>query len=179
MKTFLLVGLFSFLMLSIRSLAVAGKYTLPYPSYMPGHILYWPSRKIDELNDWWYWGNIARIKYYLKLGDKYLVESKTLYEYKQYLLADNALLRSDEAVKKILKYIEEAQAEGKDLSLFKSLVQSALDEHKIVLINLLTILPKDYLWTPEQDEPTYLPLRDQLQTSIRMREHIQSELGKL
>ena len=83
--------------------SVFADYTLPYPSYMPGNKLYKASRLFDELQKYWHWGNIASVKYRLKIADKYLVEAKVLFEYKQYVLALDALERSDMHIKSLLE----------------------------------------------------------------------------
>jgi len=87
-----LVGIVIFLSVSPQ---VRAEYVLPYPSAMPGNKLYRIMRIIDELKKPLYFGSITRYKYHLSLADKYLVEAKTLFEYKQYLLAVDALERSD------------------------------------------------------------------------------------
>ena len=63
------------------------QYVLPYPSAMPGSFLYKLNLVQEEILRYWYFGDFGQFKYNLGLSDKYLVEAKTLFEYKQYLLA--------------------------------------------------------------------------------------------
>ena len=152
-----------------HSWPIRAEYVLPYPSYMPGNKMYWISRRIDEISILWYWGNLTRIKYYQKLADKYLVEAKTLFEYKQYLLAQNALSRSDGAFAEIPSYLENAKKEGIDIKELKTRIGDAASEHETILQRLSVELPNDYVWKPEQDNPTYFPIFSQLQSSLQNR----------
>jgi len=145
-------------------------YTLPYPSYMPGNKMYTISRVIDSLKAYWYFGNIAKVKYYLSLSDKYLVEAKTLYEYKQYLLATDALDRSATAWKNINPYLLKAEAEGKDVSQLSQIIKGARDEHVNIILLIKTQVPEVFLWSPEKAEPTELPLYQLLETHKQMLE---------
>src|SRR3989344_2434627 len=88
-----------FLLVFVLVSRVEAAYVLPYPSYMPGNKLYTFSRFFDEVGRIWNFGSIASTKYALHLSDKYLVEAKTLFEYQQYLLALDALQRSDRQLK--------------------------------------------------------------------------------
>lgn len=127
-------------------------YTLPYPSYMPGHKLYKISRFLDSAKSWWYWGKIGQKKYHSALADKYLIETKTLFEYKQYLLGVEALRRSNEHV-----------------SFISSVSTEQVKEHVKILEQLKQTTPKDFLWEPEKQGPTYLPLHNILDESIAIR----------
>lgn len=124
-------------------------YTLPYPSYMPGHRLYKVSRIFDSLKSYWYWGTIAQSKYHRSLSDKYLVEAKTLFEYKQYLLAVDALNRSNEHI--------------------KTFSHEQMKIHRDVLEQLKQALPKEFLWQPEKQTSTLLPLHKLLDEAIKLR----------
>lgn len=141
-------------------MSVRAEYVLPYPSYMPGNKFYRVSRFIDRIKKPFYFGNISSYKYHLSLADKYLVEAKTLFEYKQYLLAIDALTRSD---------AEFAKAENKDVRNFETQLQEAAVAHQMVLKRLQEELPEQFLWTPEKDNPTSLPLKDLINTSITLR----------
>jgi len=90
------------------SAVFASSYILPYPSYMPGNKLYRISRFIDSISRYWYWGNLSNIKYHQKLSDKYLVEAKVLFDYGQYFLGVEALKRSNEEIKLVRPYIDNA-----------------------------------------------------------------------
>lgn len=148
---------------------VRAEYVLPYPSYMPGNKLYVISRLIDRIKQPFYFGNISSYKYHLSLADKYLVEAKTLFEYKQYLLATDALGRSDAEFVKAPVYIKRAKAEKKDVRKFEAQFQGAAVVHQMVLKRLQKELPEQFQWTPEKDVPINLPIRDLINISLTLR----------
>lgn len=146
--------------------SVRADYMLPYPSYMPGNKLYKITRIVDQFKKYWYFGNIAQIKYHLGLSDKYLVESKTLFEYKQYLLAVDALKRSSDQFSQIHQYVKKAEAEGEDMQSLKKTITEASDVHSAVLEQLLQITPKEYEWKPEKMSSEQLQIHNDLQNAI-------------
>lgn len=148
---------------------VKAEHILPYPSFMPGNKLYWITRVFDKVKRPFYFGNISSYKYHLSLADKYLIEAKTLFEYKQYLLAVDALARSDVEFVNVPVYIKRAKAEHKDMRNFEIQYQEAAVVHQQVLERLLAELPDQFLWTPEKKSPTNLPLRDLIYKSISLR----------
>ena len=109
--------------------AVRADYVLPYPSYMPGNKLYKVGRVIDTHKRFWYFGSIAQTKYHLGLSDKYLVEAKTLFEYKQYMLGADALIRSNNEFNEIPHYIAKAKESGIDVTLLKATILYAAKKH--------------------------------------------------
>jgi len=171
----LLVGIF----LLFFTIDVRAEYVLPYPSYMPGHPLYRISRILDNFNKWWYWGNIARVKYYLKLADKYIIEAKTLIEYKQYLLAAGALARSNNAIVSLPVYLEKAKNESKDITTLRSIINDAVLAHEKILFNLSVATPENILWTPEKSQPTQIHLSDLLNQAIILRTKIKNKINNL
>ncbi len=146
-------------MLFIFFLSVAvparADYVLPYPSYMPGNKLYRITRIIDVLENYWYFGNIAQQKYHSKLADKYLVEAKTLFEYKQYLLAVDALMRSDAQFRQLPK---------------NAAVREEAKKHIETLEELIQTVPPQFSWSPEKAAATQLKLKDLLTASITLRQ---------
>lgn len=136
--------------------SVYADYMLPYPSFMPGNKIYTLSRIWDKLNGYWYFGSIAQTKHHLALADKYLVEAKTLFEYKQYLLAADALARSDREFKSIEPSIATAVKEGKDVEKLRSTLREAAAEHIAVLTRLKQTLPESFNWSPEKKPATEL-----------------------
>jgi hypothetical protein len=154
-------------------------YVMPYPSYMPGSSLYKVSRIVDRLKFYWSWGNIAQIKYHLALADKYLIEAKTLMEYKQYLLGTDALTRSDKEFMQLPAYVAGAKKEGVNVSELRGLIVAAAEKHAELLTGLLTVTPTRFTWTPEKSKPTELPLGEMIQTSVGERQHIASETASL
>lgn len=147
-------------------------YVLPYPSYMPGNTLYKVSRVIDQLKRFWYFGNIAQVKYHLGLSDKYLVEAKTLMEYNQYLLGADALARSDKEFMQLTKYLTGAMNEGIDITQLKQTVNEAAVKHLNVLSYLQTTVPPQFVWKPEKAAATQLSLLDDIKTSQAIRQEV-------
>lgn len=142
--------LFIILLFLLLQVPVFADYVLPYPSYMPGHKLYKVSRIIDELKRYWYWGNIAQAKYHQGLSDKYLVEAKTLFEYRQYPLALDALKRSDEHFQ-------------------KGAFDEARETHTAIFNQLMTMLPETFVWQDEYKAPLNLNLHASLNRSLQIR----------
>lgn len=154
----------------------SASYVLPYPSVMPGNKLYNFYRLVDYVKEYWFWGNIAKSKYYLSISDKFLVEAKTLFEYQQYLLAVSALEKSDEYWSKIQNHIEDSFLEGKNIELPVVQFSEAAKEHERILLNLEKETPKDFLWQPEKKQSTNLELHSKLQNSLRTRKEFSLSL---
>ncbi len=153
MKKYLAFFCFIFFFLSSP---VYADYVLPYPSYMPGNKLYQISRVLDVFSRWWYWGNIASVKYYLKLADKYIVEAKTLFEYRQYQLGVEALKRSDAQIPQIVNYLALAKQENKDIKKLHATIVDGMNAHISMLEKLSKELPESFVWTPEKQAPTFI-----------------------
>jgi hypothetical protein len=145
---------------------------------MPGNKLYTISRILDRINNSWYFGSIAQIKYHLKLSDKYLVESKILFEYQQYLLAVDALNRSNNEFLAISDHISGASHEGKDVRNLSETVKSAAMKHTEVLTNIYASVPKSFLWVPEKSVPTELDLQSLILRALRIRKRTTSEFSE-
>ena len=148
--------IYFFILLAVVFVVLPGvvhaEYVLPYPSYMPGNKLYAVSRIFDRLKSYWYWGNLGQFRYHLALSDKYLVEAKTLFEYKQYLLGAQALERSD-----------------KEFRLLKQVDSEVILAHEGVLRKLLLETPETIEWKPEKIAPSTIALHDLLQHSLSIR----------
>ena len=170
MKHFVFVSilLLTFLLVPLRHVRAA--HILPYPSFMPGNKLYRITRAFDRLKWYWQYGSIGRYKYHISLSDKYLVEAKTLFEYEQYLLAVDALRRSDAEYGKIPSYLRRGKREGKDMHTFERDFSDALIAHKRILSALIAGVPEQILWSPEKSAPTDLPLRAIITESISIRD---------
>ena len=151
---------------------VHASYVLPYPSYMPGNKLYKISRIADQLKEYWYFGNIAKTKYYLALSDKYLVEAKTLFEYKQYFLALDALDRSSKYVQRLHVLILTSKQENKDISSMLPIIREYILVHESILNTLKNQLPSEILWQPEKQSSVLLPLHELLDAAIEKRKNI-------
>lgn len=155
--------------LSVRP--VFAEYVLPYPSYMPGNKLYTISRLIDRVKEPLYFGNISSYKYHLGLADKYIVEAKILFEYKQYLLATDALKRSNNEFARVPVYLILAKAEGKDVSKFTFGLSEAASLHKQLITRFMEIVPQTFTWTPEKSDAIDLPLYSLFRESVMVREN--------
>src|SRR3990167_5335496 len=96
MWRYLFIVLF-ILVLTFRAPTVFAEssYVLPYPAAMPGSIWYEIDLLKEKAYQFLYFGDLSQFAYNLSEADKYLVEAKTLFEYKQYLLGYQALLKSD------------------------------------------------------------------------------------
>ena len=75
-----------FIILIPSSVYAQSSYVLPYPSQMPGGLYYKIHLIYENVSKYWYFGDFGRFDYNLKQSDKYLVETKTLFEYKQILV---------------------------------------------------------------------------------------------
>lgn len=144
-------------------------YVLPYPSAMPGNILYKFNLIKESLLKLWYFGDFGKFEFSLKESDKYLVEAKTLFEYEQYLLAFKSLNKSDSYFEKTLPYLLNAQRNGKNIANNREILKNAAFKHIQVLSRLAKELPSTFVWTPEKDKPTKLNIKEKLDQSISMR----------
>ena len=148
---------------------VYASYMLPYPSTMPGNKIYKITRILDSLKEYWYFGDIAQAKYHLMLSDKYLVEAKTLFEYRQYLLGQDALIRSDTQFAALSDSLKSIEKNGKNATEIKRLVQDAADSH-IALLNILqSNTPMEFEWTPEKGNVTHIPIHDMISDAKNLR----------
>ena len=168
MKKLLFLFLF-FTLYYVHPQIVRADYVLPYPSYMPGNKLYTVSKIFERVESWWYWGAIGQTKYHMMLADKYLVEAKTLFEYKQYVLAIKALQSSNEHISEVPKYITLSERQGKNMTQFTSLFEEEEVVHRTVLGKLQAELPKTFLWTPEKESATTLDIGGLLSRAITLR----------
>lgn len=165
--------------LFIMHSSVYASYVLPYPSYMPGNTMYNVSRLMDKVKQCWYWGNIAKVKYHLGLSDKYLVEAKTLFEYKQYLLGADALTRSTKEFEKLPALVLAGEKEGKDMTPSISIIVDASDEHKRVLESMKKESPSEFRWTPEKTSASDLPLHRDIDNAAAVTDSVSGDAGKL
>lgn len=145
------------------------QYVLPYPSFMPGSPFYKLNLIKDEILKYWYLGNFGQFTYNLKQSDKYLVEVKTLFEYKQYLLGYQALKNSDRYFQKILPYLLRAKNEGKDIIKKQNKLKAAALKHIEVLDLIKQQNPRQFVWKPEKSPPTTLDLHGEVEKSIKIR----------
>lgn len=149
---------------------VRAEYVLPYPSAMPGNKLYTITRIVDGIKKYWSFGNLAKERYHRALADKYLVQAKVLFEYKQYLLASQALEESNNQFTKVSQYLMDAYGEEKDISKELETFTDAANKHIEVLVNTKSVLPNSFDWIPEKEDATNLKIGDRIKSSIELRQ---------
>lgn len=144
-------------------------YVLPYPSFMPGSKLYKLHLIWDALERYWHFGSFGQFKYNLKQSDKYLVEAKTLFEYKQYLLAYNALKKSDKYFIDTRVALDQAESQNKDITQKQNLLKNAALKHIDWLDSIKRIIPDKFTWRPEKESETDLGLKGAVEEAIKIR----------
>lgn len=153
------------------SVYAESSYVLPYPSSMPGSIFYKPRIVWEKIMRYWHFGNFGQFEYSLKQSDKYLVEAKTLFEYKQFLLGYEALIKSDEYFIQSPLHLELARRENKNIEDKKNIFRSAALKHMEILYRLKNEVPKTFEWAPEKSSPTILNLKGAISKSIGIRKN--------
>ncbi len=169
MRTCVILTLFFFFLLSPSKTFAESPYVLPYPSAMPGSIFYRLNLIQEEILKFWYFGDFGQYKYNLSQSDKYLVEAKTLFDYKQYLLAYNALQKSDNYFKKIMPAILSAKKNGKVVVDKENTLREAAEKHVEEVVKLKSNLPPTFEWQPEKEEPRTLNFHESFDKSIELR----------
>ncbi|MDE2591048.1 MAG: hypothetical protein KGL95_15430 [Patescibacteria group bacterium] len=164
--------LFLLSLLFVQPVYADSPYVLPYPSSMPGTIFYKIHRVWEELEKYWYFGNFGQFQYNLMESDKYLVQARTLFEYKQYLLATQALVQSDNFFIKTQPFLNKAKSVGENITEKEILLHQAAQKHIEVLTDLLSIVPKVFVWIPEKSAASTLHIDNQIQTSISLRKSL-------
>lgn len=171
-----LVGLTTLILTILFAAKVfAQGYVLPYPGFMPGHPFYKISNFIDQLQEWWSFGSFAKFKYHLAMADKKLIEAKTLFEYKQYLLASQALPQYESHLRKVSFHLRQAQNESKDISEKRIVFGKAITKHKEVLEQLEKELPENFLWVPEKAQPQTIEIKRILERKIEIGRELEKE----
>lgn len=174
MRRIILILALWFLALGLlrSNVSAQSSYVLPYPSEMPGSTFYRLSLVKEWIERYWYFGNFGQYAYNMKMSDKYLVQSKTLFEYEQYLLAYKALERSNRYFSKINQFLDFAEKEGKDISEKGRVLTLASRKHIEVLEKLKKENPQETLWAPENDKKVLLFLHKILDYSISLRKQV-------
>jgi len=167
MKRILLV--FLFLVVFVPQVSAKSSYVLPYPGAMPGNKIYKLNLIKEKLEKYFYFGNFSAFSYNLKYSDKYLVEAKTLFEYKQFLLGDKALKKSDSYFKNLRVNLDKAKNEGKNISQKMEILKEASQKHIEVLSKLKNEIPEKFNWQPEKVGSTFINLWLDIETSISER----------
>lgn len=169
MKLLKIVLLTTFLfLLSFQTSFAQSSYVLPYPSYMPGNLLYKVHLGLEYFEKYWYFGNFGQFAYNLKQSDKYLVEAKTLFEYKQYFLGVRALRKSDSYFNAALHFLQKASSKGINITGKKELFKNAGLKHNEVLLDIKSEVPQNFLWEPEKQSSSRLNIWDDIDNSLKV-----------
>jgi len=158
-----------FFFFSSKSAFAESSYVLPYPSSMPGSFAYKFHLVYENISKYWHFGSFGQFEYNLKIADKYLVEAKTLFEYKQYLLAYKALKKSDFYFINILPQLIKANKEEKDIIQKRNILTYAVEKHIEVLEKIEGETPNAFVWRPEKALPTTLYLQKEIVNSVLLR----------
>lgn len=146
------------------------EYVLPYPSAMPGSRMYAFHELWDGLQKYWHFGSLSQFRYSMQQSDKHLVEARTLFEYKQYLLADEALKNSDKYFDQARIALDSAEKEGKLTEIERQKLRAAAEKHRDVLFIIRETTPMEFIWQPERAASTVVRIRDDLDAAITARE---------
>ncbi|MDZ4227896.1 MAG: hypothetical protein U1E54_01490 [Candidatus Levybacteria bacterium] len=153
-----------------RSVYAQSSYVLPYPSSMPGSLSYKLHLLYENVSKYWYFGDFGQFDYNLKLSDKYLVEAKTLFEYRQYLLGYKALEKSDRYFINILPNLARAEKNGKNILQKRIIFNEAARKHIEILNRMQIDSPDVFNWQPEKALPTMLNIKNAIGNSVNVRE---------
>ncbi|MDP2585451.1 MAG: hypothetical protein Q8P29_01065 [Candidatus Levybacteria bacterium] len=159
-----------FLSAMTRSVYAQSSYVLPYPSSMPGSLSYKLHLLYENVSKYWYFGDFGQFDYNLKLSDKYLVEAKTLFEYRQYLLGYKALEKSDRYFINILPNLARAEKNGKNILQKRIIFNEAARKHIEILNRMQIDSPDVFNWQPEKALPTMLNIKNAIGNSVNVRE---------
>lgn len=154
---------------SISAFDMASGYTLPYPPQMPGGIFYKVRVLEERIGEIWNFGSFSKFQYDLALSDRYLVQTKTLIEYQQYLLAKDALIKSNNFFLQTLPQLTKASSEHKDISTERETLRKAAAKHLEVITYLLDQTPETVTWTPEKAKPTTISFSDLFKQALAIR----------
>ncbi len=146
-------------------------YVLPYPSSMPGTLSYKIHLLYENISKYWYFGDFGQFNYNLKMADKYLVEVKTLFEYKQYLLGYKALQRSDYYFVNVLPNLIKAERDKKNILQKRMMLKQAAQKHIEILEKLQMDNPDIFNWQPERTSSTLLDIKGKIISSINIRKN--------
>jgi len=165
----LLLLLILFLLSHPPKIAAESSYVLPYPSFMPGNKFHSVEVVWDKILSFWYFGSFSQFQYNLHQSDQYLVEAKTLFEYKQYVLAMNSLEKSNGFFINSIDSLKSAKEENKDITDKMMLLQNASEKHSEVLQDIDRFTPDLFEWTPEKKYPTLIHIKKNLQEAVEIR----------
>ncbi len=158
-----------FIFIITNQVFAQSSYVLPYPSSMPGGFAYKLHLVYEKISKYWYFGSLGQFEYNLKMADKYLVEAKTLFDYKQYLLGVKSLEKSSSYFNQTLPSLRKSEAEGKSVSQKRIILSEAALKHIEYLEEIDFDTPDVFIWEPEKSSPISLPLKKILINAINIR----------
>lgn len=165
-----ILSLFFFILFFLNVPVVfAQEYIMPYPSYMPGNKLYKLHSFWEKIEEYWYFGDMAQVKYHQHQSDKYLVEARTLFEYGQTALGVLALSKSNDHFAKAVLYQMDVTHEKKDDGQQKGQLINAGQKHSEILGELKEKLPEEVEWKEEKEESKKFPIALMLKEAILLR----------
>lgn len=156
-----------FLIIPVK--ALASEYTFPYPGIMPGNKLYKLVLYKEKFDQIFYFGDLAQYKLNQKLSDKYLIEAKTLFEYRQYSLAVNSLSKSNEYFKKAKVSLNKANKKLKSTREKEENLKNAVYAHNSLLEKIISWVPKQYDWVDESGNILTLYLHKDISNAMSIR----------
>lgn len=168
-KARLLLFLPIFLLVFPSNTFAESTYVLPYPSYMPGNKFYKISQLEEKILKYWYFGNLGQFKYNLKYADKYLVEAKTLYEYKQYIWAEKAINKSDEYFQATIDSYKKIKQSDVKIRTIDQLFYEAATKHIDVLKQIDENTPDTFPWFVTEKITLNLPIKNEIDQAILLR----------
>jgi hypothetical protein len=171
MKQIFLLLLFLFF-IAVSRVYGYSPYVLPYPSSMPGSMLYTIHRVWEKMMQFWYFGDFGQFTYNLKESDKNLVQAKTLYEYRKNVLGIKSLHESDMFFTKINTNLLQAKHDGKIISTNSTIVKQAAEKHMEVLTAIDQELPPVFIWRSEKSAPIEIPLHRYIENAKKIRQSV-------
>lgn len=169
-RKIIIVLVLSLFLLKPTLCLASSNYVLPYPSFMPGSKIYTLHVIWEKAMKYWYFGDFGQFDYNLQESDKYLVEAKTLFEYKQYLLAYKALQKSNSYFINTAPSLVNAKKHGKNITEKISILRQASEKHIEVLDTLRQNVPLDFVWSPEKSASQNLDISSLISQSLSLRE---------
>lgn len=171
MRRIFLLGLFFFILSLFfpQRIFAQSSYVLPYPGVMPGNKAYAIFEFVDNLKGQFSFGDFAQFSHNLSQADKYLIEAKTLFEYRQYPLALIALDSSNEKIRQAKEALLLAKKHKKPTSEKKGILKSAAEKHTEVLENILMYSPEEFIWEDENKNPEPLQIKSEIEDAIKLR----------
>jgi hypothetical protein len=115
---------------------------------------------------------VSQLKVHRSLSDKYFVESKILFEYKQYSLAVNALVRSNIELERLPRIFEAVIKEKKEIHRIFTETKEDMTVQIQLLQQMKEIFPIQYSWEPENQQASVLKIGEEIDNAIFIRQSV-------